>query len=75
MTDFKRGAIVEPISDCKAKGKRGVVIDCNTASRKSLVHIISMHTQEWYNWQNLKLLQPSISVIRSHTEALSTYQI
>jgi hypothetical protein len=75
MTVFKRGAIVEPTSDCNTKGKRGVVIDCDTRSEKSLVLILSLRQQGWYKWKNLKLLQPSISAIVSRTEALSTYQI
>lgn len=78
MTDFKRGAIVEPTSDCKAKGKRGVVIDCDTLRKRSLVLILSMRQQQWYIWQNLKLLQPSISRIISSTEALHsshTYEL
>jgi hypothetical protein len=73
-TDFKRGAIVEPISDCKTKGKRGVVIDCDTRHNKSLVHIFSMRQQAWYIWQNLRLLQPSTSYVSSCIKALRDQQ-
>ena len=72
MTDFKRGAIVEPTSDCKAKGKRGVVLDCDTRNSKSLIHIFSTNQREWYCWQNLKLLQPSIPQVISRISLLRT---
>ena len=75
MTYFKRGAIVEPISDCKAKGKRGVVVDCDTRIGKSLVHIFSTNQRGWYIWQSLKLLQPSIPQVVSRIALLRNVDI
>lgn len=75
MTDFKRGAIVEPVSDCKFKNKRCLIMDCDTLLKRSLVHCISMNQRAWIKWDNLKLLQSSIERIASDAHQLRLYPL